>query len=125
MTKCGGNHMDNDSKRLLLAGKMSGGAGGASGFGMFANGGPQQQMNSHPFSSSASTDHTNIIARPTGGWTGGKGKNKRSAKKGGSHLLNAAVPALLVLANNSYKRRGSKTRGKRNNRSRKTYRKRQ
>jgi hypothetical protein len=117
-----GGLREEDEKRLLLAGKISGGAGGASGFGVFANGGAQQQMNSHPFSAGASTDHTNLITRSMG-WKGGKGK-KKSAKKGGSQLLNAAVPALLVLANNSYKRSGSRTRGKRSNRSRKTYRKR-
>ena len=116
----GGNHTE-DEKRRLLAGKVSGGAGGASGFGVLANGGAQQQMNSHPFSAGASTDHTNLITRSMG-WKGGKGK--KTAKKGGSQLLNAAVPALLVLANNSYKRSGSRTRGKRSNRSRKTYRKR-
>ena len=56
---------------------------------------------------------------------GGK-KNVKTPKKmtAGTTLLDASVPALLLMSQQTYKRKGSQSRGRRNNRSRRTHKRR-
>jgi len=119
MNKSIGGDDETTEKQGLLAGKK-GGACGAAASGLIASGSFPQQMGGFPFSTNSTTDHTvgghstNLLP---GSYRGGESRIKR---KGGSQFMRAALPALLVLASNSYKRKGSKTRGKRNYRSRRT-----
>ena len=97
---------------------IKGGDRGASGFGVYANGTFPKQMAQIPMKGGVLLQRSN-----PSGWKGGFYK-RRKGNKGGTTLVDASVPALLLMSQQTYKRKGSQSRGRRNNRSRRTRRRR-
>ena len=114
---------------------IKGGDRGASGFGVYANGTFPKQMAQIPMRGGVLLQRNN-----PSGWRGGlgvligrrnwrRGGKKNSVKTpkkmtAGTTLLDASVPALLLMSQQTYKRKGSQSRGRRNNRSRRTHKRR-
>lgn len=119
------------------------GGAGAAEYGLFVNGSPQVQMTQLGAAANNTATHNQNLLHmnnPANGWKGGKSMKKRGMKPqkivAGTTLLEAAVPAVLLVGNQTFRRRanlyntpkrkatayrhiGSRYRGRRNNRSRK------